>query len=172
MRRWKRPHRATVSMISGVILFGSAVAVMLLTIVGIAIGEYAQEGLSILGAVVYFGGFVLVLTFLWRRMRAGLYLSEDAVRVSHVFRTRTIPWEEINTVDSRPARMPLFGGDTSREAIWILMHDGTEVETPIQRSLGLTLFTTQRVKNNGVVLGFNEYGEVLDLLRAQRSDPG
>jgi hypothetical protein len=167
MGQWQRPYRATASMLWGWFVFGLSALVAVLAIAGIALGEYARESQPVLGFVAFFSFFAFVQTFILRTVRAGLVFNDEAVRVRHIFRTRTIPWREIAAFDSRPARLPLLDRDTAREAIWISLRDGTALETPVQRSIGLLIFSMKMQKNNGVVLSAEEYGKTLDLLRAR-----
>ena len=113
------------------------------------------------GILAVYAFVVALLLVGWRVYRVGIYVSDSALRIRHLLRTRTLRWSQIDQVTSRPARM--FGRDTVRHAIWVLPRDGRPVETPVQLEdevMGAVLR-----KNSGRRLGPKEYEETLLLLR-------
>jgi hypothetical protein len=120
----------------------------------------ASGGLHPLVFAVY--GFVLVLAAIgWRMYRVGVYVSDDALRVRHLLRTRTLRWGQIDHVSSQPARM--LGRPTVRHAIWVVPRKGQAFETPVQ--LEDEFMGAGLRKNSGRRLGPAEYEETLLLLR-------
>ena len=114
-----------------------------MVVTGALLGFAALFALSVTTAVLTVSGglhpgilavyaFVVVLLLVgWRVYRVGIYVSDGALRIRHLLRTRTLRWSQIDQVASRPARM--FGRDTVRHAIWVLPRDGSRpVETPVQ----------------------------------------
>lgn len=72
----------------------------------------------------------VVLAWLWRRMRVGLYVSAGAVRIRSLTRTRTVPWPAVDRVE-------VVGGPAAlRDRIRLVLADGTVLDTPVQRSGG------------------------------------
>jgi len=108
-----------------------------------------------------YGFVVLLLLIGWRVYRVGIYVSDTALRVRHLLRTRTLLWSQIDQVASRLARM--FGRATVRHAIWVLPHQGRPLETPVQ--LEDEVMGAGLRKNSGRRLGPQEYEETLLLLR-------
>ena len=157
VRRFTRPHKPDMGMVvtGGLLgfaaLFALSVTSALLTVSG---------SLHPLIFGVY--GFVLVLAAIGLRMyRVGVYVSDDALRVRHLLRTRTLRWGAIDHVTSQPARM--LGRPTVRHAIWVVPRSGQPFETPIQ--LEDEFMGAGLRKNSGRRLGPAEYEETLLLLR-------
>ena len=144
-----------------------------MVVTGGLLGFAALFALSVTTAVLTVSGgthpgilgvyaFVVVLLLVgWRVYRVGIYVSDGALRIRHLLRTRTLRWSQIDQVASRPARM--FGRDTVRHAIWVLPQDGRPVETPVQ--LEDEVMGAGLRKNRGRRLGPKEYEETLLLLR-------
>ena len=157
VRRFVRPHKPDMGMVvtGGLIgfaaLFALSVTSALLTVSG---------GLHPIVFGVY--GFVVVLAAVgWRMFRVGVYVSDEALRVRHLLRTRTLRWRDIDHITSRPARM--LGRPTVRHAIWVVPRRGRAFETPVQ--LEDEVMGAGLRKNSGRRLGPQEYEETMLLLR-------
>jgi hypothetical protein len=72
----------------------------------------------------------VVLVVIWRLHRVGLYIGDQGVRIRHVLRTRTLPWDDISRFETRPAT--LLGSTTRQPAIWVIS-PGQAVETPVRQ---------------------------------------
>jgi len=132
-------------------LFALSVTTAVLTVSG---------GLHPLILAVY--GFVVVLLLVgWRVYRVGIYVSDDALRIRHLLRTRTLRWSQIDQVRSQPARM--LGRPTVRHAIWVIPRGGRPFETPVQ--LEDEVMGPGLRKNSGRRLDPKEYEETMLLLR-------
>ena len=139
----------------GLLAFGALFALSVTTAV-LTVSGGAHPGI----VAVY--GFVVVLLLVgWRVFRVGVYVSDSALRIRHLLRTRTLRWSEIDQVTSRPARM--LGRATVRHAIWVVPRQGRPVETPVQ--LEDEVMGPGLRKNSGRRLGPKEYEETLLLLR-------
>ncbi|MEV6369982.1 hypothetical protein AB0L86_24155 [Micromonospora musae] len=131
MRRWIRmdPWRGRQVVTSLFLLVGTVFAVLLLVTGGEALagGVDLVTALGIVGAMALMGVW---LTFAARLHQAGVYVGARGVRLRHVFRTRTLPWEKVTGFVAR--RALLLGEPTIRQAVWVLTVDGA-FETPVQR---------------------------------------
>lgn len=79
-------------------------------------------------------GFLLFTT--WRRLRMGVHVNDDAVRVTGFLpgprRTRTLSWSEVAAVESRP-HPDAVGTVAGAEGIHLVLTDGTVLPTPLVR---------------------------------------
>ena len=158
-RRWERPHGPDIGMVvAGALLGFCALFALSLTVALITAGGTVRTWVS--AAIVYVFVAAVVLVG-WRVYRTGVYVSETAVRLRYLLRTRTLRWSEVDQVTSRPAR--LWGRDTVRHAIWVLPHGRPPLEAPVQ--LADELATTGLRKKGARVLGPIQYEETLALLR-------
>ena len=83
-------------------------------------------------------GLVAVLMFcalwqavLWRVVMVGLYVGDLGIKVRMVLRTTVIPWSQIVRARVGPAT-----GYRRARAIWIVVRDGEDVQTPIWQTGG------------------------------------
>ncbi|NUO57761.1 MAG: hypothetical protein HOV78_13905 [Hamadaea sp.] len=112
----------------------------------------------------FVGGFLtLMLVYVWRMYRTGIYVRARQVRIVRVLRTRTLPWADVADVYSRPAR--ISGLATVREAIVVRLVDGTEVETPVQRQADRVVGPRKTV---GPVLTDEQFADTVAFLQATR----
>ncbi|WP_143446600.1 hypothetical protein [Kibdelosporangium aridum] len=78
-------------------------------------------------------GFAVVILLAWttaavRLFRADLYVSTEGIRKRTLLRQRTWAWAAIQDFTIKPmAGLRLLGG----YAIWIRLHDGSEIETSV-----------------------------------------
>jgi hypothetical protein len=78
-------------------------------------------------------GLIAVLVFsllwqavLWRVVLVGLYVGDLGIKVRMVVRTTVVPWSRIVRARIGPAT-----GNRRARAIWIVVRDSDDVETPI-----------------------------------------
>jgi hypothetical protein len=84
-------------------------------------------------------GVLFVLLFLtawtaaaYRMGRVGVFVSDIGVRNRSMFRTRTIPWADVKRFETRPMVNSVVGSFASMlraNAVWILLTNGTELQT-------------------------------------------
>lgn len=156
------PWRGRQVVTSLFLLVGNAFAVVLLVISGEALagGVDVVTALGIVGAMAFMGVW---LTFAARLHLAGVYVGEPGVRLRHVFRTRTMPWEKVTGFVVR--RALFLGEPTIRDACWVLTVDGA-FETPVQRrsrEMGWR-------KEAGPVLSEADFERLLNRLDAELAD--
>ncbi|WP_230688956.1 PH domain-containing protein [Micromonospora sp. WMMD558] len=97
-----------------------------------------------------FTGFAAVwLTFAWRLHRTALVVSRSGVRVRWLWRTRTVPWEQIRGFHSGPDWLV-------PERLWLRLRDGTKVRTPVRRRRT----TVYRLRDGGTALASERYEEL------------
>jgi hypothetical protein len=93
----------------------------------------------------------VLLAFLWRLMRMGIYHSDKGVRIRTLPRTVTYRWAEITTTEAR-------GND-----LWLVLTDGREVKTPVRRMEGH--------QRNGIPLDSGDFNVLLNQLQ-HHAKPG
>ncbi|WP_436530699.1 hypothetical protein [Actinoplanes sp. HUAS TT8] len=155
MIRWRRPYPWTFMDIVGAIftVVGTGFAIVLAVAV-VTTAPRLEELSGVLAAAVF---LAVWLTAVNRLTRAGIYLSDHGVRLRGVFRTRTFVRAEIAEAVSAPAE--LFGRPTARQAIWLVLRDGTRIEAPVQER---TFYrSTPLTKNSGAVLAPSRFAETL-----------
>jgi hypothetical protein len=96
----------------------------------------------------------VLLAFMWRLMRVGIYHSDKGVRIRTLPRTVTYRWAEITTTEAR-------GND-----LWLVLTNGREVRTPVRRVEGHS-----RHQRNGIPLDSGDFNVLLNQLR-HHAKPG
>lgn len=85
----------------------------------VAVGRSPPEDLGLIGLIaVWIGGS-------WRFWSLGVYPGRDGVRIRNLFRTRTLRWMDVLSIESRPSAR------RRGEAIWVVPSYGAPVETAV-----------------------------------------
>lgn len=169
MTRWRRADPVGIAgWITSIFLVIGAAFVVFATVGFVRGGTWLVN--PVLGMLGFYGFMVLWLGFAWRLNRTGIYISDQALRITHPWRTRILPWTEVAKIHSQPAM--LAGWATARHAIWIRLRDGSQIETPIQ-CRPTASFGSGPLKNIGPVLSRTNYDASLQALReAQKRATG
>ncbi|MEV4351264.1 PH domain-containing protein [Actinoplanes sp. NPDC049596] len=150
MRRWERAGGRTAREKVAALMFAA----------GVALGGVALVVAEDHGAVLGFSaGWAVWMTGVWRLYRTGLFVSDEAVRVRWLLKTRTYPWSGIVAVSAAPALV--LGEPTSRSAIWLELAEGDSVETPVQCRAEVADGEVFVAKNVGPVHHPGEFDRVL-----------
>jgi hypothetical protein len=132
---------------------------------GLLAGVGRWEVNPLVGMASVYGFLALWTGFAWRMYRTGIYVSDQAVRLVYPWRNRMVAWTDIAAVSSQPAMLGSW--ETTRDAIFLTLADGTLVETPVQ--LQGKWFTSGITKNIGPVLGLDDYQATMSFLQSMRA---
>jgi hypothetical protein len=156
---WKRITSTTFPQLLAAVLFvvGSAFAICLSAQLVARGGEWQIN--PVLGIVLIYGFLGLWLTFAWRMMRIGIYVSDAGVRIRTTLRTRSVSWSDVAAVDLAPATL---GAEV--DAVWLRLAGGGHIETPVSRRR-----KRQPLDEVGETLPGDECANVVQLLRRRIS---
>lgn len=119
MSNWTTPYKDSWRILPyGMAVVGTAFAAAIL-------GVVATQSQSVVAVLIVLPFLGIWLTFAWRLPRIGLAISDAAVRVRWLLRTRTFGWNQVGRFHT--ARDILVPG-----RLWIELTDGIQVRTPIQ----------------------------------------
>ncbi|MGR6319900.1 PH domain-containing protein [Micromonospora soli] len=125
MTRWRRPHPITGELVYVAVVLPLGVAGSTWFLYQIFSDEWPPSPFvawPIFLVCAWLGGG-------WRMSRAGVFISDEGIRIRTIFRTRTLPWSSVARIDSWPTRASGFPRQT--EAIWVLTRDNKPIETPL-----------------------------------------
>lgn len=113
-----------------------------------------------------FPSMMLIVTWAlvgWLALASGIYLDDQGVLVRDWFRARRIPWREIRTFESRPAKSAVPWMDSGYRGIWLVPKRGEPVEVGyVCRPEGRTL--DQVMPRKAFVVDATTFGRKLDEL--------
>ncbi|HZM75228.1 MAG TPA: hypothetical protein VFC19_05850 [Candidatus Limnocylindrales bacterium] len=160
MAHWRRADPVGMTTLITGVFFAIGAAFVVLVTVAFVLGVKWHVN-PLLGAAGFYGFMALWLGFVWRMNRTGAYVSDQAIRLVRLLRTRKLPWTQVAEVYSAPAMLGTRA--TSRNAIWVRLRDGSRIETPIQcraGRLGISMHA-----NIGRLLSPTRFDATLQVLR-------
>jgi hypothetical protein len=135
--RWVRPYRpgpyrmATCLLVVTFLLFATMVSLL----AAYGSGSILELGLrGVIGAAVYVG----LLWAVFRTYLTGVWVTDESVRVVRPLSTRVWRWRDVADVRSVPGSTRLLGSPVRVDghAVYLVLSDGTDVETPVSDRSG------------------------------------
>lgn len=135
--RWLRPYRPGPWRLA--LCLAILVLLLFMTMVSL-IAAYASVSFLELGlrAVIAAAVYVGLVWTVFRVYLSGVWVTDDGVRMVRPFSTRMWAWRDIADVRSVPGSTRLLGSPVRVEghAVFLVLSDGTDVETPLSNRSG------------------------------------
>jgi hypothetical protein len=164
MATWRRADPPGISTLMALVfvIIGVVITAVITVVLIAGAGHWVVN--AVLGIFSIYGFMAMWTGFAWRIYRTGIYVSDQAVLIVYPWRSRIVPWSDVAAVNTRQAMLSSW--TTVRDAIFLKLTDGNDVETPVQRRTGW--FAAGAPSNIGPVLGAADFDATLSFLREMR----
>jgi hypothetical protein len=159
VRRWERPY--SLDSFAGSAVLGLPLVAGLL---GVVVYDTLRRGGPLWFTVVLITCGGLGLLIVSRIAMLGVFVATSGIRSRSMLRTVTVPWDSVSDIHSGIAT--IGGLDMGRSAIVIVLTDGSEVQTPIQRGDFMRPFTF-RPELGRIATWPAHYDQILEILRTR-----
>lgn len=164
MRRWHRPYPIAGLQIAAFV-WALLCALALLTLTALMVLDRLRPSAAVFLFCAFFAYSIYVGWIMYAR---GIYIGEQGLRLQSVDGRHTLPWSEIKSIHSGRSELP----DETDPAVWIVLHDDTRIEAPLQGSRILPSPAIGRIRAGArptwrsiLVLPMTEFDRALAILQ-------
>ena len=104
----------------------------------------------------------------WNRL--GVFVSDHGLKIRRFWRTRTLPWAQVSSIETGKASTPAFSlWSGNEQAIWVRRDNGTWIETPLVHAESAAVFFYQNWRASRRSLHSETFHETLETIRQRHA---